>query len=158
MTPQDKGREFEKYIHEQILSKIEYPIFSEAEICNKYGSNNKGIDHLIETADSIICIQDKHVNSKIPLDKINHFITCVNNVSNKSGKKAIGLYISLEGITKPSQNSFDDQNEKGYNYFVSIFNNNEIKLFQKLKDFLYYHKIYMYDNDGSAIMLDEYEY
>ena len=49
MTAQDKGREFEKYIHDKILSNIKYLLLSEKEVRSKYGNSNSAIDHLIET-------------------------------------------------------------------------------------------------------------
>lgn len=156
MTAQDKGRKFEKYIHEEILSNIKYPVLSEKEVRSKYGNCNSAIDHLIELPELIICIQDKYEQTSSPISKINHFITCVKNISELTKKRCIGLYLSLKPITKPGIEAFDMQNKSIYSYsnFISIYNNDEKKIFFELILFLYKNKIYRYDYDDTCIMLD----
>lgn len=152
MTAQDKGREFEKYIHNNILSNIKYLLLSEKEVRSKYGNSNSAIDHLIEKDELIICIQDKYEQTSSPISKINHFITCVNNINQITNKRCIGIYLSLKAITKPGLEAFDFQNKCGNN-FISIFNDDKKEIFMKLKSLLYENKIYMYEYDGSCIML-----
>lgn len=156
MTNQDKGREFEKYIHGEILSKIDHLLLSEKEVRGKYGNCNSAIDHLIETPELIICIQDKYEQTSSQISKINHFITCVKNIYELTKKKCIGLYLSLKPITKPGLEAFDMQNKYMHTYcnFISIFNDDQRKIFFELILFLYKNKIYRYDYDGSCIMLD----
>jgi hypothetical protein len=155
LTPQDEGRLFEKEIS-SLLSLTRLKILSEKEVRQTYGQNNTAIDHMFENNFYIFCIQDKWEKSNVCISKINHFITCVNNISLKREKKCIGIYLSKMPLTKNSILSFDEQNNIRKNIFLNINAEDKYKMFDIFIDFLYKNKIFMFTDDNSCLMKDEY--
>jgi hypothetical protein len=75
-----QGLKFESKIHDKFS---EYPVFSlfrEKEIKNMYGSENSGIDHIIEYENKRIYIQDKREETSPNIRDINHFEVCSKNI------------------------------------------------------------------------------
>ena len=150
----EAGRQFEKYIHETVLKKTKYEILSEKEIKCKYGHNNSAIDHFIELDDFCLCIQDKYEQTCPHIQKINHFIACVTNVSQICKKRCISIYLSRLPLTGPSNLAFINQNTNTMNKYYSINNNDKEELIKNLILFLYEIGIYRYEEDDSCIMLE----
>ena len=97
LSPQDKGRLFEKCVH-YYLEKTNITVLSEAEIKRKYGMHITAIDHLIELDSYIICIQDKYEKKTISVDKIRSFSQCVTDIHNKTYKRCYGIYLSKKKL------------------------------------------------------------
>lgn len=155
-TPQEAGRLFEDNVHELLLSSNE-TILREKDVRSQYGINNTCIDHLLISNDICICIQDKFESSPSCISKINHFIVCVNNVQEKIQKKCIAIYLSKLKITKNSEESFNEQNNKNKPiHFMNICDENLDILEQKLMKVLYDNNIFLYDGGNACIMLNNY--
>lgn len=157
ITNREIGIQFEKNI-QSILESTKYEVLNETNVRSKYGNHNSCIDHLIITNNYIIAFQDKWTTKKPGISNINHFIQCVNNISQILNKKCLAIYLSKQCITKVSQISFDLQNEKKKNYFICISDENFNILYNKLMKFLYSYEIYYYDDDNydnCIVMQDE---
>lgn len=154
-TPQDEGRLFEKEIS-SILNLTKLNVLSEKDVRSEYGQNNTAIDHMFETNHFIYCIQDKWEKNPVCISKINHFITCVNNISNKKNKKCIGIYLSKMPLTKNSQTAFDEQNNMNKNLFLNINAEIKSKIFNDFIELLYNNDIYLYTDDNTCLMKDEF--
>lgn len=162
----------ERYNHIQKLRKL-------------YGPQSFGTDHMIETKDYVIYIEDKWRISKPSQSDMRNFVCSVQHIESmrKSGDKHIYLiYMSQQNLTKGAQ---DVLNATKYNHkcinsencIDNIFNlvlylnnilnhynqcSNEFLLnvscaFNKridIMDKLYSLRIFLYENDGSAIMLN----
>jgi hypothetical protein len=149
---------FEDKVHD-LISQSMYQVLREVDVVYKYSVLSSGIDHLIYLPDFIICIQDKWRESKPNLSQINHFIKGVENIHIKENyKKCIGIYLSKEPVTKGGLDAFEFENYKGINYFLSISGYNMDIILNKLAGIFYDNHIYFYEPDGSAIMLDSYNY
>lgn len=158
ITPQQATRIFEENIHE-LLKMSHKTIFRENDIKSEYGINNICIDHLLISDDICFCIQDQYQETSSYISKINHFIICVQNIQLKLKKKCIAIYLSKIRITKPSQDSFDEQNRLNNNiFFINIYDENSDTLEYKIMQILYENKIYLYDSEDSCIMLDNDKY
>lgn len=153
-TPQDIGRDFEKNIHSYLkLTNIE--VHAEKDIKVLFGKNNSAIDHMMVTDKFIICFQDKWMTTKPILSSINHFIQCVNNISRLSKKKCYGIYLSNLPLTKDAMESFIAENKINDSlYFISIEDQDETILINKLLNFLYSIRIFIYDDDNACLMLE----
>lgn len=154
LTAQDKGRLFEKNIH-SFLQQTKLNVLTENDVKKKYGIDTTAIDHLIELDFYILCFQDKCEKSSPSVSQINHFIQCVNNISFRSNKICIGIYLSMMPLSQNSLYAFymQNQNNELYNKFISINSSNENKVLYKLTQFLYENNIFLYEEDGSCIML-----
>jgi hypothetical protein len=153
-TPQDKGRDFEKYIQKQ-LEFTNLDVYCEKEVKAAFGKNNSAVDHMIITDLFRIYFQDKWLKSKPSLSAVNHFIHCVNNISKNSSKKCYGIYLSNLPLTKDAMEAFIAANKINKNIrFISIEDNDQELLINKLFHFLYSLKIFIYDDDNSCIMLE----
>jgi hypothetical protein len=153
LTAQDKGREFEKKIH-NVLKKTKYLILSETEVKRKYGIDTTAIDHLFETNDYIYCFQDKLEKTAPSISKINHFIQCVNNISTRENKICIGVYLSKVPFSSSSSMAFTRNNNSSCNKYISISNIDEEHIIKDLIDYLYDKNIYLYNDDDTCLMLD----
>jgi hypothetical protein len=148
------GIEFENRIH-NILRLLNNNILREKDIKNIYGQNITAIDHLIYSDTFILCIQDKWRCTKESNVSIHHFIYCVEEIHKLENKKCYGLYLSRKGITKIANLSFQKKNNEYKNIqFNSFQNENQDLLIGEFKKFLYTEKLYLYDEDNTAIMLD----
>jgi len=152
ITAQNRGRLFEKSIH-TFLQKTNLDVLSEKEVKKKYGIDTTAIDHLIELDSYILCFQDKYENCNPSISKINHFIQCVTNVSTRSNKKCIGIYISKMPLSANSLEAFNMNNISSRNIFISLSNSNEEYILYDLINLLYSNNIFLYEEDGSCIML-----
>jgi len=153
IKPQNIGRLFEKSIH-SFLQKTNLDVLSEKEVKKKYGIDTTAIDHLIELDSNILCFQDKYENCKPCISKINHFIQCVTNVSTRSNKKCIGIYLSKMPLSENGLEAFNINNISSQNIFISINNSNEELILYDLITLLYSNNIFLYEEDGSCIMID----
>lgn len=152
ITKQKLGFMFENNIHE-FISQTKYTILREKEIVNKYSCLAYGIDHLMYLEECIICIQDKWRSSKPSLSDINHFISAVKYINDNEFKKCVGIYLSKEPLTAYASKAFEYENNKKINYFFSVYDNDMDKIIHKITKIFYENKIFLYENDGSAIML-----
>lgn len=152
ITEQNKGRLFEKSVH-SFLQKTNLDVLSEKEVKKKYGINMNDIDHLIELDSCILCFHNKYENCNPSISKINNFINCVTNISTKSNKKCIGIYLSKMPLSANSLEAFNMNNINSLNIFISINNSNEEYILYDLITLLYSNNIFLYEEDGSCIML-----
>lgn len=151
LNSRELGIEFEKRI-QWILEKTHLPVLNETSVRSKYGNHISAIDHLIEKNDFLFAFQDKWRGSKPGIESINHFIQCVNKISETTTKKCIGIYLSQQPLTAGSKMAFLEENSKNKNVFTSISNNEPKLLFRELMLFLYSYSIYYFESDGSTIM------
>jgi hypothetical protein len=138
-----------------LISKTKCSVLREKEIVRLYSKLSNGIDILIYTPTLIYCIQVKWRDSKSQLSDINHFLKCCQQVSEAEHKNCIGIYVSKLPITKGANDAFEYENKKNNNYYIAIDDENINLLLIKLSIFLYKNQIFFYENDGSAIMLDD---
>jgi len=156
-TPQDIGRDFEKNMH-SYLESTKLIVHCEKDIKSLFGKNNSAIDHMIVTNTFIICFQDKCMATKPTISNINHFIQCVNNISRITSKNCYGVYLSNLPLTNDANKVFICENNINNNLnFMSIYDNNEDILVQKLFYFLYSVGIFIYDDDNDCMMLESEE-
>jgi hypothetical protein len=148
LTYRDNGKLFEELIN-SYLRRTNLYVLSVKDIKKKYGIDTTSIDHLIETISINICI--KYDNSNPCISKINHFIQCVTNVSTRSKKKCIGIYLSKIQLSKNSLEALLKNNYS--NKFFSINHCNEKFIIYELINLLYSYEIFLYEEDGSCIML-----
>ena len=147
LSAQNHGRIFEDRIH-NLVSSSKFEVYRENEIKTKYATHISGIDHLIIKDDLCIAIQDKYVKSKKPcIVDINHFKSCVNDLSSILDTKITGMYVSLLQPTLPAEKSIKFENDKEGNEFVFINNENEDDLVTDIIRYLYENKIWLYDGD-----------
>jgi hypothetical protein len=158
----EKGLKFESKI-QNVLETTKYKVLTEHQVTSTFGISITAIDHLLYTDNIYFAFQDKWTKSKPSVDQIHHFIHCVNNVYEKTNKQIIGIYLSKNILSKPSQQSFDCINNNNNNInkkirFFSIHNNNNDDdcslLLHKLMELLYSYDINYYDNDDSIKMFD----
>lgn len=156
LTRRELGFHFEDQVHSLLTTTNQY-VLREKEIVQKYGKLANGVDHLICINDqnkTIIAIQDKWRASSQQLHDINHFISCVRHIERTEQKYVIGIYVTKKPITSGAIQSLNEEN-KICNRYHHISNSNMNHVMHKLMCVLYYLGIYMYDPDGSTIMLDE---
>ena len=143
-----------KNIH-SYLESTKLVVHREKDVKSLFGSNNSAIDHMIVTDTFIICFQDKWMVSKPTISGINHFIQCVNNISRIESKKCYGIYLSNLPLTNDANKAFIAENSINNNLnFISINDNEQDKLVQKLFYFLYSVGIFIYDDDNCCRMLE----
>jgi hypothetical protein len=152
ISPQTLGILFEDEIHE-LLVKTKLQVLREKDIVRKYGSNLKGIDHMVYTDLYILCFQDKWTSTSPVLSTVNHFINCVETVSYKENKKCIGIYLTKISLTNPAKLAFSDANSRNRNLFIEIQSEDKKRLQYNLLDLLYSNQINIYESDDSVYML-----
>jgi len=152
LTPQQAGFKFEDKIH-RLLSQTKFSVLREKDIVQIYGIIFKGIDHLVYTDNYIICLQDKWMITSPTLSKINHFITCTNNIGFSVGCRCIGIYLSKKQLTGPALQAFEFENTKNINHYTNLYDEDENIILDKLTRLLYENSINLYEEDGSLIML-----
>lgn len=153
MITREEGLDFENNIH-KILEKTNYQLYNEKEIIKKYGRITFGIDHLLFVNDCIIGFQDKWKNKNNTNKDINHFINALNIIVIIEKKNCFGIYLSKKPLTCIAQDIFNFLSINTENKYFSIFKENQEDLFQELKLILHTNKLYLYDDDGSSIMLE----
>lgn len=153
ISPQSFGIAFENLVHNKLL-ETKKCIIRDKEIVKKYGKNNYGIDHLVYLDNYIIGIQDKWLKTKPSLHMINHFIKCIDNISQIDQCKCVGIYLSNLPITSGSQLAFNFENLKNKNIFINLYDSNMDLLFQKLFHLFYKNEIFKIDSDGDIFMLE----
>ena len=127
---------------------------TEKEIVIKYGNIVNGIDHLILTEYFVITIQDKWKNTKPTLNDANHFIKATERIGEIEKKSYSGIYLSKLPLTSYAIKAFNFDNSYSSNKFYSIYGETTNDIEKKLTKKLYELKIYFYEPDGSAIMLE----
>ena len=154
---QKQGYLLENNIH-SLISRTKCKIFNENEIVRMFGITCYGIDHLIETNDFDIFIQDKWTNTKPSLQMIRYFIGTVQTINLVKNKPCYAIYLSKLPISSNALKAFFDENIKqSIVKFISFSDENMSNLMYKLSYWLYSNKIYYYDDSGdeSIIMLSE---
>ena len=155
ITKQQLGFLFQNKIHD-LISQTNYQVLEEKEIVKKYSRLTFGIDHIINSYNYIFCIQDKWSDKKSSLSDINHFVKCVEVLqSQENYKKCIGIYLTKIPITSDAQDAFNFENYKGYNYFLSLYDNDMKEISKKLTNLLYSYGVFFYECDGSSIMISD---
>lgn len=151
------GKKFEDEIH-QLIIQTNYPVFRENEIIKKYDKSVYGIDHLIQTSFFIVTIQDKWRQVKPTLNEINHFLMATRRISKIENKSYLAIYLSKLPPTSNAKLAISFDNSNSYNEIITINGDSHELLKIKLSILLYKYKIYFYDYDDSAIMLDYIHY
>lgn len=152
MNKQKEGRLFEDRIH-SIICKTKSSVLREKHIRAFYSSHISAIDHLLINGDYCIAIQDKHVISSKPSNvDINHFKSCVNDLSIILNRRCIGIYLSLLEPTIHAMRSIEFENKHNNNYFIFINNINAEKLIMDFLHCLYVNKIYVYDDEDTYML------
>ena len=107
---------------------------------------------MLYTGTFILCFQSKCQAKSISIRQTNDFIQCVNKISEITGKKCIGVFVSNRDLLLPSYKAISDENLRQKNEFSCIHHEKIEKIKNKLMNLLYELKIFIYDNDGSIIM------
>ena len=153
MTSRELGLDFENNIH-NIFGKTKYLLLNENEIIKKYGRKTFGIDQLLFVNDCIIAVQDKWKNKSSTNKDVNHFINAINIIIIIEKKVSYGIYLSKKPLTSIAQEIFDFLSSNTPNKYISIHKETQEDLFQELKLFLHSNNLFLYDDDGSSIMID----
>jgi hypothetical protein len=139
---QQNGINFEYKLHDRLIKEFDNDecIVGDASI-KKYHNDQliNGIDHFLKISDYIFLIQDKIHVKKIDQSQINHFIKATEKIAeiykatinNNMIKQynILCLYVSVNGITKTSQSSLNNENIKHNNIkYLSLTNDTEEKL------------------------------
>ena len=136
----------------KILLSTKSDIILEDQIKNNY--NLTSINYLLLIDDYYIAIQNMSSN-KPNLNDVNQFINNIQQLSNILQKPIIGIYLSYSDLTHNAKNAFNNINKSKINIkCVSIYDNNQDNLINKLIKYLYTHKIYIYYNDDSSYMIN----
>lgn len=139
----DIGFELERKIHNSVLQiSQKIKIFRENDITRIYGNIAYGIDHLIYIDNYMICIQDKWENKKPSIRDINHFISAINMICNKTNKELLlALFISKQKFSKTGTNIFIETNNNYsndiyFNIYDDIMDNLILKTKSNIKNIL----------------------
>lgn len=153
MNARELGFDFEYKIHE-ILDKTNYELLNEKQIIKKYGRIAHGIDHLLFVNDFIIGFQDKWMNKSNSNKDVNHFINALNIIIIIEKKLCLAFYLSKMPLTCIAKDIFKFYNDNTVNKYYNICNENQEELFKQLKIILHSHNLYLYEDDGSSIMIN----
>lgn len=155
MNNKELGRNFETYINQLLKNHTKCKVYTETEIRSKH-KHITAVDHLIETDDLLIAIQDKYVRSRKPsIVDINSFIVCCSHLSKIFKKKCIGVYVSLLELTNIAGIGFRKASTK-MNIYMSLSDKSPLELLKKLVSFLYENDIYLYEDDRDDVyMIDD---
>ncbi|AYV78095.1 MAG: hypothetical protein Edafosvirus5_13 [Edafosvirus sp.] len=130
LSPKELGMELENMIHQK-FSSYGIECYTERDIINLYGIDITGIDHMLKYFDKIVLIQDKWTNKPPSIDRVNHFIKCVDTLKPKLVYTDIKIiYLSKRKPSKPSIKSLDDKN---YEYIYNNINGSMHDLVLKLE-------------------------
>lgn len=151
MSAQQFGKNFEDKIH-KFLCKTKKQIYREIDIRRRFGQNISAIDHLIELDNLYLCFQDKYQKTSITNAQVGHFITCVNNISDISMKKCIGIFISNNDLSSVSKQQIDFENNKNKNEYIIIYDDNYGNLIKKMLHYFYSNKLYFYDGEDCIMI------
>ena len=165
LSPQQIGIEFENTVHYTIQTYLKIDnLLREKDVKSKYGINNSCIDHMFDIPNTniIICIQDKWTERKQPIETINHFMKCVQNIQIATNKQVHGIYLTKVPITKNSLAAFECDNKLFSNiYFnniylepekVLLFNSQELLIDNLLEYFHDKYNLWTFDLDNSIRM------
>jgi len=143
----------------RMLSLTKCKVLNESEVMQTYGNNigsSIPINHMLITDNTIIFIQSKLVNDDINPIKINNLLQSINTISSTFylPLNIFAVYLSKQPITGSSRLELKSFNQTNNIQFKSFCNINEEIILNKLMSFLYTNKIFMYSEDGDAIMYD----
>ena len=160
---QEKGRRFEEIMHNFLMLRLpmEYHLFRETDVSTTFGFNVKAIDNMIVIPNyCIICIQYKWWNSRKPTDgEVFKFQKSVNVIGENMGLPCFCLYITKDGVAKNGLDEFSKANNLNKNSGINIryfeyHSEDVLELMEFMMFFLYKIRIFMYENDGSAIICE----
>jgi len=159
ITPQQYGKAFETEVHEYLYRTKSELLLNEKEIRN-IDCTITAIDHLLVSNNTYYCFQDKWLKNNISNSDFNHFIKCVEKISEKNNHsyKIYAVYISNNDFSYIANKQFIEENNKYINgitniEYVKINHPNKQTLFNYLNNFLYSNHIFLYDIDGDCIMI-----
>ena len=145
-----------------LLEQTHRKIFHKQDIINKY--NVTMIDHMMiyKNDKYFICFYDYVGNNSLTIEEFNNFTYSVNIIANAKQMTGIGIIVSKKSLCLSSKNQLDIENNKfqkeSFTYYYSFCELNEVKLLQKVQNFLHSKQIYMYYSDGDCIMGDNIEF
>jgi hypothetical protein len=158
-SPQIKGMIFENDIH-KFLSNTRHEILMNEKQIRSIDSTICAIDHLLVSNNIYYCFQDKRLKTNISISDFNHFIKCVEKVSEKINHscKIYAIYLSFTDFSSVANKQLEEENNKYINgksniEYIKIINQDKESIIKNLQYFLYINNIYSYDNDGDCIML-----
>ncbi len=156
LTPQYKGRLFEKSVHKTLEQVRNAKLYNETEI-RAIDKLITAIDHLLIYENNVFCFQDKLQKSNISNSIFNHFIKCVEMVANyynnsQSGYNynIYGIYVTNAKFSSIALMQLESENKKNNNINIRYFKFDSI---EDIINFLHINGIFMYDTDGDAIIL-----
>jgi hypothetical protein len=139
-----RGFEVENLVH-QNLSYNHLNVFREKKIKQYYGMNISGIDHLYYTNNyktnniEYVLIQTKYKKKTVSINDCHHFMKCCYDINHfeKEYYKMTCIMLSKKGLSKPSEKSFQDENNKKNNLtFIDINGENSNNMIMNLNTFL----------------------
>jgi len=128
-------------------------------ICMECYNNNieNKLKECINCAGSFLLDYTKLKENDIIKYGFDEFMFCYNCLSKKN-KKCIGLYLSKMPLTRNSQIAFDEQNNMNRNIFLNMNADNKSKIFNDFIELLYQNDIYLYTDDNTCLMKDEFAF
>ena len=139
-----QGFDVENLVHQNLINN-QLNTYREKEIKRKYGMNISGIDHLFSTHHfktndiQYVLIQTKYKNKPISISDCHHFIKCCYDIYDFEKKfyKMTCIMLSKNGLSRPSKQSFNQENNKQENLnFVDLNGEDSGKMIYKLNLFL----------------------
>ncbi len=159
ISAQSNGRLFEKEIHE-FLSKTKYDVLMNETQIRNIDSTITAIDHLLLVDDVYYCFQDKWLKNTISNSDFNHFIKCVESVSNKinNNYKIYAIYLSNQDLSSIANKVFIEENNKYFNgqsniHYIKINSYDKNTIINRLHEFLHNNRVFVYNDDGDCVML-----
>jgi hypothetical protein len=149
-----RGQEFEKSVHKCMSRLITSRVLSESEIVTTYGSLGKGVDHLIISGNTIVCIQDKWRSMTISVSMMRNFIASALSIKNTKQHETHNLcfiFLSKSSFSPDAKKVMQEEINKGYK-FITIESTDQDYIKEKLLEHLHFMSIYQYEHDGSCIM------
>lgn len=144
-----------------ILSQTNCHVIDADEIVKKYGIEYNNFNYIVcgDNLPFFLCVKgvwnSHHVQQNILPEKIRDFISCCDKFSYLVQKNCICLYLSKNLLISSSKDDIERENLKISNCKIYVINdNNKNVLYDKLKLFLHLIGLFLYESDGSAMMLD----
>jgi hypothetical protein len=158
-SPQLKGKIFENNIH-NFLSKTRHEVLMNETQIRAIDNTITAIDHLLVSNNVYYCFQDKRLKTNISISDFNHFIKCVEKVSEKNNHsyKVYAIYLSFTEFSSVANKQLYEENEKHNKgnsniEYIKVVNNSTNDIIKYLQQFLYENSVYSYSADGDCIML-----
>ena len=158
-SPQIKGIIFENDIH-NFLSKTRHDVLMNEKQIRSIDNTITAIDHLLISNNIYYCFQDKRLKTNISISDFNHFIKCVEKVSDKinHSSKIYAIYLSFTDFSSVANKQLEEENNKYKEgkstiEYIKIIYHNKDSIIKYLQEFLYANNVFSYDDNGDCEML-----